>query len=159
MLAFFGALRIGELVSSAKHVAGGLFREDVVVTEVLVSVVVRKSKTDQAGKGVILELFRGELAGLCPVTAVSQLMAVRPNREGPFLMHKDGSYLSRFQFIAVFRKCLKAAGLDPRQFGSHSFRIGVATEASRWGLGAKMIKRIGRWESNQFRLYVRPHLV
>lgn len=129
------------------------------VTDTSVSIAIRKSKTDQAGKGVLLELFRGEVAELCLVLAVSQLTAVRPNIAGPFLMDKDGSYLPRFQFISFFRKCLKVAGLDPSQFGLHSFRIGAATEAFRWGLGAAVIKRIGRWESNRFRLYVRPHLL
>lgn len=159
LLAFFGALRIGELVSPTKYSAGGLGEEDVSLQKDSVRIIIRKSKTDQKGRGAVLELFRGVEAGLCPVTAVTQLAAVRTAGEGPFLRHVDGSFLSRFQFIAVFQKCLKAAGLIPSQFGSHSFRIGAATEAARWGLGDAVIKRIGRWESDRFRLYVRPHLL
>ncbi|CAJ0955428.1 unnamed protein product [Ranitomeya imitator] len=33
------------------------------------------------------------------------------------------------------RKCLAAAGLPATQYSGHSFRIGAATEAARWGLG------------------------
>lgn len=130
LLAFFGALLIGELVSPSKHIAGGVLRKDVDFSGISVRIGIRKSKTHQEGKGVSLELFRGRLTGLSPVVALSQLVAVRSNIEGPLLMHEDGSYLSQFQFIAVFRKCLEAAGLDPRQYGSHSFRICAATEAS-----------------------------
>ncbi|OCT97217.1 hypothetical protein XELAEV_18009446mg [Xenopus laevis] len=43
--------------------------------------------------------------------------------------------------------------------GSHSFRIGAATEAARLGLSEAVVKRIGRWESRRFKNYVRPTLV
>ena len=60
-------------------------------------------------------------------------------------MHKDGLFVSRFQFVAVFRKCLRAAGFEDKQFASHSFRIGAATEAARCGLGEAAVRKIGRW--------------
>ncbi|OCT78044.1 hypothetical protein XELAEV_18029140mg, partial [Xenopus laevis] len=59
-------------------------------------------------------------------------------------------------FIAVFRKAMTALGLAAKEYGSHYFRIGAATEAARWGLGEEMIRKIGRWESNRFKSYVRP---
>lgn len=73
-------------------------------------------------------------------------------------MHQDGLSLSQFQFVAVFKKCLEALGLGDQKFSSHSFRIGAATEAVRWGLDEAAVKRIGRWESRRFKSYVRPHL-
>lgn len=89
----------------------------------------------------------------------SQLAESRPQTGGTFFVHEDGSCLLRFQFVAIFRKCLGAVGLDPKQYGSHSFRIVAATEASRWGLDDATVNRIGMWESNRYRLYVRPHLL
>ncbi|CAH2330134.1 micronuclear linker histone poly -like, partial [Pelobates cultripes] len=69
---------------------------------------------------------------------------------------EDCSSLSKFQFLRVFRKALARLGVDPGQFGTHSFRIGAATEAARLGLGDEWVKRIGRWGSLRFRSYIRP---
>lgn len=50
---------------------------------------------------------------------------------------------------------LRALGLCEYDYAGHSFRIGAATEAARLGLGEEVIQRIGRWESQRFRSYVR----
>lgn len=73
----------------------------------------------------------------------------------PLLSHADGSFLSRFQFVSVFRSGIKAIGLDESVYAGHSFRIGAAMEAARLGLGDEIIKRIGRWESRRFESNVR----
>lgn len=119
----------------------------------------RKSKTDQRGKGMRAVLFSLPGLRVCPVSGVRAFMGVRPNKGGPFLLHEDGSYLSRFQFVAVARKCLRAAGFDCLQFASHSFHIGVTTEAARCELNEAGVKKIGRWESKRFHSYVRPLLL
>ena len=158
-IAFFGAFRVGELVSPSRTVGGGLWVTDVQVAEGRVAFRLRKSKTDQAGKGVDVFLYALQGSGVCPVRVVGEFLAIRPGGGGPLLVHKDGSFVSKFQFIAVFRKCLRVAGFAERQFASHSFRIGAATEAARCGLDEAAVKRIGRWESKRFRSYVRPHML
>ncbi|KAM4689073.1 uncharacterized protein O3C94_007213 [Discoglossus pictus] len=50
-------------------------------------------------------------------------------------------------------------GIKKSEFGTHSFRIGAATEAARLGLHDAAVKRIGRWESERFQSYVRPRAV
>ena len=157
-VAFFGAFRVGELVSPSKRVPGGLLVNDVHLAEGKVVFRLKRSKTDQGGKGVGVSLYSLPGSEACPVGVVREFFKVRPKLGGPFLMHGDGSFVSRFQFTALFRKCLKKAGLDERLFASHSFRIGAATEAARCGLDETAVKRIGRWESRRFRSYVRPHL-
>lgn len=100
-----------------------------------------------------------ELSGVpgSPAWAVQEWLVVRPSGPGPFLKHEDGSALSRFQFGSIFQKCLVAAGLSSQNYSSHSFRIGAAMEAARWGLDDRLVRQIIRWESGRFRLYVRPH--
>lgn len=120
---------------------------------------IRRSKTDQRGKGVLVALFRGNGPCLCPVMALEQFFLLRPQMGSLLLVHGDGSVLSHFQFVSVFRKCLSAAGVHPSDFASHSFHISAPTEASWWGLGENAVKQIDRWESTRFRLYVRPHLL
>lgn len=159
ILAFFGAFRIGELVCRSKRGGGGLDWADVVLRGEVVSLFIRRSKTDQGGKGAWVTL--GEVRGspLCPVRAVREWLEVRGTDRGPLLQHSNGFALSRFQFGAVFKKCLLAAGFSTQNYSSHSFRIGAATEAARWGLEDKLVRQLGRWESQRFRLYVRPHLL
>lgn len=94
-----------------------------------------------------------------PVRAVREFLRVRPAGQGPFLLHLEGEFLSRFHFEAVFTKCIRGLGLEEKDFSSHSFWIGAATEAARNGMDVEAVKRIGRWESNRFQSYVRPHLV
>lgn len=72
-------------------------------------------------------------------------MAVHPSGRGPLLVHKDGLFLSVFQFVQVFRKGLGQLGLEAKAFISHSFWIGAATEATWCGLSLEAVKRIGCW--------------
>ncbi|XP_053323805.1 uncharacterized protein LOC128497668 [Spea bombifrons] len=135
VLAFFGAFRVSELVSPSTTTVGGLLFSDVLLRDRSVSLLVRRSKTDQLGRGFRVCLFGLEGSDLCPVRCLRSFLAVRPPGDGPLLVHVNGSSLSRFQFLAVFRKCLLACALNPGEFGTHSFRIGAATQAARWGLG------------------------
>lgn len=158
-LAFFGAFRISELVSPSRCRVGGLLFEDVRANPGVLMCWLPRSKTDQEGKGVSLVLRELRGSAVCPVSAFLAFVAVRGTASGPLLVHDDGTFLSHFQFIQVFRKCLVRLGRDGAEYCSHSFRIGAATEASRWGLGPDVVKKIGRWESNRYSLYVRPNLL
>ncbi|XP_073470547.1 integrase/recombinase xerD homolog [Aquarana catesbeiana] len=158
VLAFFGAFRIGELVSPSKKVQGGIRLQEVQLDEEGVSIFLRKSKTDQGGRGRMVRIYPIHGSPQCPVGTVREFLKVRPDFQGPLLVHQKGTWLSRFQFVAVFKKCLQGLGLEEKDFSSHSFRIGAATEAARLGLDVEVIKRIGRWESNRFQSYVRPQL-
>lgn len=130
-LAFFGAFRISELVSPSKSKEGGLAVGDIVRKGDLLECTVRRSKMDQLGKGALVSLWALEGSPMCPVYVVGEYMARRPSFEGPFLVHLDGSYLSVFQFTSVFRKAVVRIGRTAKDFSSHLFRIGAATEAAR----------------------------
>ncbi|CAN2387186.1 hypothetical protein PRIEUP_LOCUS8220, partial [Pristimantis euphronides] len=157
--AFFAALRVGELVSPSKIRGGGILWEDVRGKDNSVEFWIRRSKTDQEGKGkrVVLGAVRG--TQMCPVVTWRRLAEVNVGGSGPALRHADGSFLSRYQFTVVFKRCLHLLGVAEDGFSPHSFRIGAATEAVQRGLGAEVVKRIGRWESDRYRSYVRPHLL
>ena len=62
---------------------------------------------------------------LCPVAAVLAYMAMRENSPGFLFKFRDGRLLT---------KCLGEAGLDPRAYAGHYFRIGAATTVSACGL-------------------------
>ncbi|KAJ1119084.1 hypothetical protein NDU88_007270 [Pleurodeles waltl] len=47
------------------------------------------------------------------------------------------------------------SGIDSRHYGTHSFRIGAATEAKRMGNSDTAIMGLGRWKSQCFKRYIR----
>ncbi|KAM4694294.1 integrase/recombinase xerD homolog [Discoglossus pictus] len=152
-LAFFGAFRLGELVATSKHGPCGMQVEDVWVEGDRVVLWLRRSKTDQAGHGKEIMLRRVR-TDCCPVDWVDRLLQLRPGLPGPLLIHLDGLALSCFQFSKVFKSCLSKLGLCEAEFGTLSFRIGAATEAAGLGLPDEVLKRIGRWQSSRFKLYI-----
>ncbi|XP_073524941.1 uncharacterized protein [Phyllobates terribilis] len=155
-LAFFAALRLGELFSASKTNKGGLFNEDVDLYMDRIELVIRSSKTDQAGKGCKVVIFGVQGSEMCPVKCLRVFRTTSASADAPLLVHADGSFLSRFQFVAIFKCCLEAGGVSPLDYSGHSFRIGAATEDARNGLSDDIVKRIGRWESSRFRSYIRP---
>ncbi|XP_040271178.1 uncharacterized protein LOC120986584 isoform X1 [Bufo bufo] len=156
-IAFFAALRIGELVAPSGSRPGGLSCADVVLGNGALRIRVSRSKTDQFGSGSWIPLH--PVPGVsCPVRLTSSYSSMR----GPghnFLAHADGSPLTKFQFTSVFKSCLELSGMNPREFGTHSFRIGAATEAAKAGLPESEVMRIGRWKSACFARYIRPDLL
>ncbi|XP_069588341.1 uncharacterized protein [Ranitomeya imitator] len=159
VLAFFAAFRIGELVSDKKSIHSGLFYEDVRLKQESVEIFLKRSKTDQLGRGCWIKLNAFHGSPLCPVANVRSWLALRPVGELSFLIHKDLSPITKFQFNSVLKKCLRLLDLGNVNISSHSFRIGAATEAARMGLDESIIKKLGRWESDRFKLYVRPSLL
>lgn len=67
--------------------------------------------------------------------------------------------LTKYQVNDILQKSLPFLHLDNLKITSHSVRIGAATEAARLGLDDVLIRRLGRWESDRFRLYIRPNPV
>lgn len=156
-LAFFAALRVGELVPPARDRAGGLMVDDVVLANDALRIRIRRSKTDVLGRGEWVPLHR--VQGLaCPVSSVSDYLNYR-SQGSQFLVHENGFPLTRYQFQSILKKCLAQVGVSPNDYGTHSFRIGAATEAARAGLTNAEVQRIGRWKSSCFAGYVRPELL
>lgn len=158
VLTFFAALRISEVVSSNKKSESNLRLADILLSHNSLRVFIRKSKTDQSGRGIWLSLNSLD-SHICPVRNISHYLAIRPFCLGSLFIHEDKSVLTRFQFNSLLKKCLHYNRLDAFKFTSHSFRIGAATEASRLGLESNLIKKLGRWESDRFQLYIRPQFV
>lgn len=149
----FGALRVGEVVFevSARGSTRGLLCKDVQLSDSNVTVDIRQSKTDQAGKGVLVKLTASAQQGPCPVEDTRRYLYLRPPGPGLFLVHEDGSPLLRHQFTRVLRKAIEACGLSSQGYATHSFRMGAATTATHLGLPADRIKEMGRWNSNAYK--------
>ena len=79
---------------------------------------------------------------LCPVAAVFSFMLLRGNSPGPLFKRSDGKYLTRQAFVSLLRSALMEVGHNANKYAGHSFRIGVASTASRCGLQDALIKKL-----------------
>nr|XP_060627626.1 uncharacterized protein LOC132772780 [Anolis sagrei ordinatus]XP_060627628.1 uncharacterized protein LOC132772781 [Anolis sagrei ordinatus]XP_060643558.1 uncharacterized protein LOC132782694 [Anolis sagrei ordinatus] len=157
LTAFFGALRVSELVALSKSDTShrALLISDIKVFQDSMEIRVRTSKTDQEAKGQVIRLLKCGEEDLCPVAAMTQFAALRGTEKGYLFSHQDGKPLTKYQFWTITAKALDLLGLGHLKFGTHSFRIGAATAASALGYDKDEIKAIGRWRSGAFRGYVR----
>ena len=159
VVCFFGFFRLGELTAKSESTTDvGLLFSDVSVdsqdSPTTVALRLRRSKTDQVGKGV--HIYLGSTGDdLCPVAALLAYIAIRGGSPGPLFCHPNGKPLTRTQVIAATRQALVTLGLDSQLYAGHSFRTGAATTAAECGLEDSLIKALGRWKSEAFHLYIK----
>ena len=91
-------------------------------------------------------------SALCPVEALLKYLYYRGGRPGP--LFPDGSPLTRDLLNSKIRNLLFSCGVVGDYTGN-SFRIGAATTAARVGLPVHLIKTVGRWSSDVYKLYIR----
>ena len=120
----------------------------------IVTIHLRRSKTDQYAKGEYVYLGRTN-DSLCPVSAILAYLAVRPQSPGPLFILKNGAPLSQRKFVSSLRGALSQAGISTTGYSGHSLRIGAATTAATLGLSDSLIKSLGRWKSSVFNTYIR----
>lgn len=149
-----GAMRRSELVS--------LNVGDLELVDQGFIVRIRRSKTDQTGKTRTIGIPYGKYRDTCPVRSMlSWLKASRIDRGAIFRKvnrHGDleGERLCGYSVAIIVKRCLKAAGINPRGFAAHSLRAGLITAAANAGLEEREImKQSGHRDLKVFRDYVR----
>jgi len=130
LVGFFGALRRSELV--------GLNIEDIEFVPEGAILTLRKSKTDQEGRGREVAIGYAKRPDLCPVRALQAYMATLGRNTGPlFVSLRKSQYtqnrLSTDAVARIIKDYADRLGLDPRRFGGHSLRAGFATTAALMG--------------------------
>ena len=59
------------------------------------------------------------------------------------------------KFLDKVKEALSQAGMDCTAYSGHSFRIGTATTAAKWGISDATIKMLGRWKSSAYQVYIK----
>jgi hypothetical protein len=166
-LAFQGLLRGAEFAADgAFKPTADMTRADVVsITAARLVVMMRPCKNMQFLSGKTVPLIIG--GGGSYVDAVEEmihLMEVDPVEGGVaaktplFRMGSPGEErtpLTTRHVLNITKQLMRALGEDPTQFGSHSYRIGGATALFAAGADPTVIRTMGRWSSDCYRLYVR----
>ena len=149
---------MGEITEQSVAGCRGVTVKDVAVDDhespSVIRIHLRRSKTDQFGRGV--DVYLGSTGDeLCPVAALLAYLAVR-GEDGPLFRFRDRRALTREPgFVDKVRSALSILGYDASIYAGHSFRIDAATTAAEQGIEDSVIKMLGRWESSAYQLYVR----
>ena len=153
LLAYAGFFRISELLS--------ISRSNIVTEGLYHKIFIEVSKTDKYREGSWVYIAKtGNFT--CPYTyLIKYLEAARiPSFSQNFIFRslrydKDfkGNVLSSKPLTAsrageILKGKLKAIGLDPSKFSSHSFRSGGATSAANLNVPDRLFKVHGRWKSD-----------
>ena len=136
LLAFGTALRRSNVAA--------LQLRDVAIERKGVVVRVRSSKTDQAGMGARLSVFRGKRPETCPARALRSWLDKRGDAQGPlFTQCKSGGVqltpLCGATVNQILKDGVKSIGLDPKAYSAHSLRAGFVTAADNAGSGTLAI--------------------
>jgi len=135
---------------------------DVTVTADGLIVNVRRSKTDQDGRGFKIGIPTGTDPAHCPVVAYKAWLAAASITKGPIFRRVDRhgnigkARLHPDSVNEIVKAAAEQVGLDPGDFGAHSLRIGLVTSAAKAGLGERLIaKQTGHKSMKMVRRYIR----
>jgi len=138
---------------------------DVELLEAGVILHLRRSKTDQEGRGREVAVHRGECAATCPVEALEAWLRLRGPAAGPLFcrLHSrsgavvpPGLRMSGEAVARIVQECAGRAGLDRCRYGGHSLRAGLATAAAESGASELAImRRTGHRSVDMVQRYVR----
>ena len=154
LIGFSGGFRRNEIVS--------LDYEDLdFVTEGL-KINLRRSKTDQFGKGFVKGLPYFDNAQYCPVVSLKKWIEISKITSGSlFRRFSKGSKLldKRLtdQTVALLiKEYLKIAGIDSKNYSGHSLRSGFATSAAESGVEERNIMAMtGHKSTEMVRRYIK----
>ena len=130
-LGFSGGFRRSELVA--------VVLTDVAFVHEGLEVTVRRSKTDQVGKGMLKVVAYGGDPATCPVRLLRRWLDDASISEGPIFLSVDRHShirkggLSGHAIAEIVKRAAVRAGLDPRVYSGHSLRAGFVTEAKKHG--------------------------
>lgn len=120
------------------------------------------SKNDQEAEGRYLGLFRGRRAESCPVRLLRAWLRVRGNAPGALftrITSGDNVTAKRLEGQAInatVKRGVELIGLDPAEYGAHSLRAGLVTEAADTGASELVImKQTGHRSVEMVRRYFR----
>ena len=153
LFGFASAMRRSELVA--------LMVDDVEQTKRGLLVTLRRSKTDQEGRGQQRAIPFGRRPETCPVTALDAWLEAAHVGEGKLFRSvsrhgRVGESLSTQALVDIVKHYAALAGLNPDEFSGHSLRAGFVTSAAEKGRSTERIMdHTGHQSAAMVRVYTR----
>lgn len=162
MTAFYGFFRIGELTCKTRRMSQTVvqfnqitfIKNDSRTTAVKITISRFKHNTTNRVFTILIESEQAE--PFCPVQLLTEFIRLRGSHDGPLFAFPNMEAILTAQFNTELRRALTFCGLDIARYKSHSFRIGAACHAAERGFSDAQIRALGRWNSDAFKLYIRP---
>ena len=154
LVGFGGGFRRTELIS--------IDHEDLEFVPDGVKIIVKRSKTDQFGEGMMkgLPYFNNE--EYCPVINLKKWLDLSNIKSGPiFRRFAKGSALTNNRLtdqsvVLIIKNYLNLAGIENKNYSGHSLRSGFATVAAESGADERSIMAMtGHKTTQMVRRYIR----
>lgn len=155
-MAYFGLLRVGEMVKSQHQIKlrNVHFAKNKSKVTILLESSKTHSKTDKPQKITLPEVKK--LPQYCPVSLLKEYLKLRRNIKSKALfVLRDGQPISAAIFRNWLRKMLKRIGLSCKLYDTHSFRSGRCCDLRKLGYSLSTIKKAGRWISSAILVYLK----
>ncbi len=142
LVGFAGGFRRSELVN--------IENEDVEFVDEGVKILIKRSKTDQSGEGIIKAIPYFDNNKFCPVLVLKKYIDNTLNdKKGKIFEISDKSV------ALIIKKYAQKAGLDPSKYAGHSLRSGFATTAAEFGAEERNIMAMtGHKTTQMVRRYI-----
>ena len=143
LIGFAGGFRRSELVN--------IDYEDIEFVTEGVKILIKRSKTDQSGEGIIKAIPYFENHEFCPV------IALKEHGKNKFANTNKGKIfeISDKSVALIIKKYAQKAGLDPTKYAGHSLRSGFATTAAEFGAEERNIMAMtGHKTTQMVRRYI-----
>ena len=154
LIGFAGGFRRNEIVS--------LDYEDLDFVKEGLKIIIKRSKTDQFGEGLVKGLPYFDNSEYCPVVSTKNWIEISKIKSGPlFRRFRKGSNLSEYrltdQTVALLvKKYLNLAGIESKNYSGHSLRSGFATSAAEAGAEERTIMAMtGHKSTEMVRRYIK----
>jgi len=154
LIGFGGGFRRTELIS--------IDYEDLEFVPEGLKIILKKSKTDQFGEGMIKGLPYFDDENYCPVSNLKKWLEISNINSGPiFRRFSKGSNLTDNRLtdqsvVLLIKEHLRLAGIENKNFAGHSLRSGFATVAADSGADERSIMAMtGHKTTQMVRRYIR----
>ena len=143
LIGFAGGFRRSELVS--------ILNEDIEFVPEGLKILIRRSKTDQSGEGVIKAIPYFDNKEFCPVITLKKYISTKTKVESEEKILK----ISDKSVALIIKKYAEKAGLDASRYAGHSLRSGFATTAAEFGAEERNIMAMtGHKTTQMVRRYI-----
>jgi len=143
LIGFAGGFRRSELVN--------IHYGDVEFVPEGVKILIKRSKTDQSGEGIIKAIPYFDNDKFCPVIALKEYINLKFKNES-----NDKIFSISDKSVAlIIKKYAEKAGLDASRYAGHSLRSGFATTAAEFGAEERNIMAMtGHKTTQMVRRYI-----
>ncbi len=143
LLGFSGGFRRSELVN--------ILHEDIEFVPEGIKILIKRSKTDQSGEGIVKAIPYFDNQEFCPVLTLKDYINKKTSKN-----NEDKIFgISDKSVALIIKKYAQRAGLDSSKYAGHSLRSGFATTAAEFGAEERNIMAMtGHKTTQMVRRYI-----